>query len=32
LDVSVPVISSVSIVPNPVDAGETMIISVEVVG
>jgi len=32
LDVSVPVISSVSIVPNPVDAGETMIITVEVVG
>jgi hypothetical protein len=32
LDVSVPVISSVSIVPNPVDAGETMIVSVEVVG
>ena len=32
LDTSVPVISSVSIVPNPVDAGATMIISVEVIG
>lgn len=32
LDTSVPVVSSVSIVPNPADTGETMIISVEVVG
>lgn len=32
LDTSVPVISSVSITPNPVDTGETMIISVGVVG
>ncbi|HHW90928.1 MAG TPA: hypothetical protein GX745_08520 [Clostridiales bacterium] len=32
LDTSVPVISSVSITPNPADTGETMIISVEVVG
>jgi len=32
LDTSSPVISSVSIVPNPVDAGATMVISVEVTG
>lgn len=32
LDTSAPVISNVSIVPNPVDAGNTMIISVEVSG
>lgn len=32
LDTSVPVISSVSIVPNPADTGETMLISVEVIG
>jgi len=32
LDTSAPVINSVSIVPNPVDAGNTMIISVEVSG
>jgi hypothetical protein len=32
LDTSVPVISSVTIVPNPVDAGATMVISVEVTG
>lgn len=32
LDTSVPVISSVSITPNPADTGATMIISVEVVG
>lgn len=32
LDTSAPVISSVSIVPNPVDAGATMVISVEVSG
>lgn len=32
LDTSAPVIGSVSIVPNPVDAGNTMIISVEVSG
>lgn len=32
LDTSVPVISSVTITPNPVDTGKTMIISVEVVG
>lgn len=32
LDVSVPVISSVSIVPNPADTGESMIISVTVAG
>lgn len=32
LDTSVPVISSVSITPNPADTGETMIISVEVMG
>lgn len=32
LDTSVPIISSVSITPNPADTGETMIISVEVVG
>lgn len=32
LDTSVPVISSVTITPNPVDAGATMIISVGVVG
>lgn len=32
LDTSQPVISSVSIVPNPVDAGATMVISVEVSG
>lgn len=32
LDTSVPVISSVTITPNPVDAGETMVISVAVSG
>lgn len=32
LDSSAPVINSVTIVPNPVDAGATMIISVEVTG
>jgi hypothetical protein len=32
LDTSVPVVSSVSITPNPADTGETMIISVEVMG
>jgi len=32
LDTSVPVISSVTITPNPVDTGKTMVISVEVVG
>lgn len=32
LDTSSPVISSVTIVPNPVDAGNTMVISVEVSG
>lgn len=32
LDTSVPVISSVSITPNPADTGATMIISVAVVG
>jgi hypothetical protein len=32
LDTSAPVISSVTIDPNPVDAGATMIISVEVTG
>jgi hypothetical protein len=32
LDTSVPVISSVSIAPNPADTGESMIISVAVVG
>ena len=32
LDSSVPVISAVSITPNPADTGETMIITVEVVG
>lgn len=32
LDTSVPVISAVTITPNPVDAGATMIISVTVVG
>lgn len=32
LDTSVPVISSVSITPNPADTGATMIISVEVIG
>jgi hypothetical protein len=32
LDTSVPVISSVTITPNPANTGETMIISVEVVG
>lgn len=32
LDTSAPVISSVTIVPNPVDAGATMVISVEVTG
>jgi hypothetical protein len=32
LDTSVPVINSVTIVPNPVDAGATMVISVEVTG
>lgn len=32
LDTSAPVISSVTIVPNPVDAGNTMVISVEVSG
>lgn len=31
-DNSVPEIKSVSIVPNPVDAGNTMVISVEVIG
>ena len=32
LDTSVPIIQSVTIVPNPVDAGATMLISVEVLG
>lgn len=32
LDSSVPVISAVSITPNPADTGETMIITVEVMG
>ncbi len=32
LDTSVPVIGSVSITPNPADAGATMVISVEVTG
>lgn len=32
LDTSVPVISNVSITPNPADTGATMIISVEVIG
>lgn len=32
LDTSVPVISSVTITPNPADTGATMIISVEVIG
>lgn len=32
LDTSAPVISSVTITPNPVDAGQTMVITVEVVG
>ena len=32
LDTSIPVISSISITPNPVDAGATMIISVGVTG
>ena len=32
LDTSAPVISAVSIVPNPVDAGNTMVISVTVSG
>lgn len=32
LDTSAPVISNVTITPNPVDSGETMVISVEVSG
>lgn len=32
LDTSVPVINNVTITPNPVDAGATMIVSVEVTG
>lgn len=32
LDTSVPVVNNVTITPNPVDAGATMIISVEVTG
>ena len=32
LDTSAPVVSAVTITPNPVDAGNTMIISVEVSG